>query len=150
MIVDLVRNDLSKVAAKNSVKATELCAPYSFKTVHQLISTIECHLKPNQTFSDIVKALFPMGSMTGAPKVNAMKFADEYEDFKRGVYSGAIGYFDPFGNFDFNVVIRSMIYDRMKKQLSVPVGGAITIKSDPEMEYEECLTKLSGLADSLC
>jgi para-aminobenzoate synthetase component 1 len=150
MIVDLVRNDLSKVAAKNTVKVPHLFEVHSFKTVHQLISTVTCKLKDKTTDSDIIKALFPMGSMTGAPKFSAMKIAEEEEEFKRGVYSGAIGAFHPNGNFDFNVVIRSILYNSKEKVISASVGGAITIKSDPEKEYQECLIKLDALQKALC
>ncbi|MEX1002764.1 MAG: anthranilate synthase component I family protein [Crocinitomicaceae bacterium] len=150
MIVDLVRNDLSKIAQKKSVEVDELFGVYTFQTVHQLISTVKCKIKPATTDSEIFKALFPMGSMTGAPKINAMKFADKFENFKRGIYSGAIGSFDEKGDFDFNVVIRSIIYNKTFHTLSAPVGGAITIKSNPEKEYQECLTKLEALNKALC
>lgn len=150
MIVDLVRNDLSKVATKNSVKVTELCQPYSFKTVHQLISTVQCELKPEKTFSEILQALFPMGSMTGAPKISSMEQIHRFENFNRGIYSGAIGYIEPNGNFDFNVVIRSIVLDQKAKQVTCSVGGAITINSIPEKEYEECLLKLNAVKKTLC
>jgi para-aminobenzoate synthetase component 1 len=150
MIVDLVRNDLSKVATKNSVKVTELCEPYSFKTVHQLISTVQCELKPEKTFSEILQALFPMGSMTGAPKISSMEQIHRFENFNRGIYSGAIGYLDPNGNFDFNVVIRSIIVHQKAKQVTCSVGGAITINSIPKKEYEECLLKLNAVKKTLC
>lgn len=150
MIVDLVRNDLSKIAAKNSVHVDELCGVYTFKTVHQLISTVSCHLKPTTTFTDILKATFPMGSMTGAPKIAAMRIAEQVEDFKRGIYSGSIGYIKPNGDFDFNVVIRSILYNKQNNQVSCSVGSAITIQSEPEKEYEECLLKLQALKKALC
>lgn len=150
MIVDLVRNDLSKIATKNSVKVTELCEPYTFKTVHQLISTVQCELKPERTFSEILQALFPMGSMTGAPKISSMEQIHRFENFNRGIYSGAIGYFDPNGNFDFNVVIRSIVINQKAKQVTCSVGGAITINSIPEKEYEECLLKLNAVKKTLC
>lgn len=149
MIVDLVRNDLSKVAAKNSVRVDALNEVQTFNTVHQLVSTVSCELRENVQTSEIIKALFPMGSMTGAPKISAMQLSEQYENFKRGLYSGAIGYFDPNGDFDFNVVIRSIIYHKKSKIFSAPVGGAITIQSDPEQEYEECLVKLKGLQEVL-
>ncbi|MEX2485588.1 MAG: anthranilate synthase component I family protein [Brumimicrobium sp.] len=145
MIVDLVRNDLSKIAEKNSVIVEELCGVYTFKTVHQLISTISATISPAVKFDEIMRALFPMGSMTGAPKVRAMKLIEEYETFKRGLFSGTVGYLKPNGDFDFNVVIRSILYNETSKQLSCPVGGAITIQSDPEMEYEECLLKMEAM-----
>jgi para-aminobenzoate synthetase component 1 len=147
MIVDLVRNDLSKVAEKNSVHVKELCEIYSFETVHQMISTVTCEVKNSVSFEDILKASFPMGSMTGAPKLRAMELIDELEDFSRGIYSGSIGYISPDGDFDFNVVIRSMIYNAKRKYISCPVGGAITLDSDPEQEYQECQTKISRILD---
>ena len=149
MIVDLVRNDFSKIAQKETVKVEELCEIYSFPMVHQMISTISCVPKSEISFTEIIKATFPMGSMTGAPKHSAMQLIEEHEDFKRGLYSGSIGYISPNGDFDFNVVIRSMIYNKQKKYLSCSVGGAITILSDPENEYEECLVKVKKLLDGM-
>jgi len=149
MIVDLVRNDLSRVAAVNSVRVDELCEIYSFETVHQMISTISCDLKENVNFTDILKATFPMGSMTGAPKLRAMEFIEEFESFKRGLYSGSIGYIAPNGDFDFNVVIRTLLYNRKERYLSCSVGGAITIKSEPEKEYQECLVKVKRILDGI-
>ena len=145
MITDIVRNDLAKIAIKNSVKVDELCKLYTFGTVHQLISTISCNLKKNTKFSEILKATFPMGSMTGAPKISAMELIEKFEKFKRGLYSGTVGFFEPNGNFDFNVVIRSMIFNSNKNYISCAVGGAITKKSIPENEYEECLVKVKRL-----
>ena len=145
MIVDLVRNDLSKIATKKSVKVDELFGIYSFETVHQMISTISCEVEKPTSFTDILKATFPMGSMTGAPKHNAMKLIEKHENFKRGIYSGAIGYIAPNGDFDFNVVIRTLIYNRETNYLSCPVGGAITIQSSPEAEYEECNIKVQSI-----
>ena len=149
MIVDLVRNDLSKIAKKNSVHVDELCEIYTFPTVHQMISTVSCIPKNETSFTDIIRATFPMGSMTGAPKFSAMKIIDELEDFNRGLYSGSIGYIDPNGDFDFNVVIRSLIYNSKKKYLSCSVGSAITILSDEEKEYEECQIKVDKLLSVL-
>lgn len=149
MIVDLVRNDFSKIAKKETVKVDELCGIYSFKTVHQMISTVSCEPQVDKNFTDIIKATFPMGSMTGAPKYSAMQLIESHEDFKRGLYSGSIGYISPNGDFDFNVVIRSMIYNKKKKYLSCSVGGAITILSEPEKEYEECLVKVKKLLDGM-
>ena len=148
MIVDLVRNDFSKIAEKNSVSVEELCAIYSFETVHQMISTVSCTVDEKTSFTDIIRATFPMGSMTGAPKINAMKFIDELEDFSRGIYSGSIGYILPNGDFDFNVVIRSLVYNEKEKYLSCAVGGAITILSDPEEEYNECQTKIGKILNA--
>ena len=147
MIVDLMRNDLSKVAERNTVKVDELCEIYSFETVHQMISTVSCQVKKEYSFVDVLKATFPMGSMTGAPKIKAMELIEQYEDFKRGLYSGSIGYIAPNGDFDFNVVIRTMIYNRERKTLSCAVGSAITIKSDAEKEYEECQVKIKKMID---
>ena len=150
MIVDLVRNDLSKIAKKNSVNVDELCEPYTFKTVHQLISTVSCQLKKQISFSDIIQALFPMGSMTGAPKISSILNIHSLESFNRGIYSGSIGYLEPNGNFDFNVVIRTLIANMETKQISCSVGGAITIKSQPINEYEECILKLKAIEKTLC
>jgi len=149
MIVDLVRNDLSRIAVTNSVQVDELCEIYSFETVHQMISTVSCTVEDSISFKDIVKATFPMGSMTGAPKLRAMELIDKYEAFNRGLYAGSIGYIHPNGDFDFNVVIRTVLYNATKKYLSCSVGGAITIQSDPEKEYEECLVKVKRILDGL-
>lgn len=144
MIVDLVRNDLSKIATKGSVHVDELCEIYSFPAIHQMISTISCELKTSK-FTEILEALFPMGSMTGAPKKRALELIDEFEDFNRGLYSGSIGYIDPKGDFDFNVIIRSLIYNKENKRLSCGVGSAITISSDAEKEFEECMVKIEKI-----
>lgn len=149
MIVDLVRNDLSRIAKKGSVEVTELCGIHTFETVHQMISTIECEVDEKLPFTEVLRASFPMGSMTGAPKIEAMKIIDQVEDFSRGIYAGSIGYISPNGDFDFNVVIRSFIYHREKKYLSCSVGGAITILSDPEKEYEECQTKIQKILNGM-
>ena len=145
MIVDLVRNDLSKSAKKGSVRVEELCKVSSFKQVHQMISTVVSELKDDVHLVDVIKDTFPMGSMTGAPKISAMKIIETIEETKRGLYSGTVGYFTPMGNFDFNVVIRSILYDSEKKYLSFSVGSAITAKSTPEKEYEECLLKAKAM-----
>ena len=145
MIVDLVRNDLSKSAIKGSVKVEELCKVYSFKQVHQMISTVVCKIDEKIAPIQVLKDTFPMGSMTGAPKVSAMNIIEKYENTKRGLYSGAVGYFTPNGNFDFNVVIRSILYNQEKKYVSYSVGSAITAKSNPEKEYEECLLKAKAM-----
>jgi len=149
MIVDLVRNDLAKIAQKGSVKVEELCKVYSFDQVHQLISTISAKVANELSPVTIIKSLFPMGSMTGAPKLSAMQLIEKYEASKRGVYSGAIGYISPVGDFDFNVVIRSILYNANNKYLSYSVGGAITAKSIPEKEYEECLLKAIAMKKAL-
>lgn len=149
MIVDLVRNDLSMTAQKGSVQVEELCGIYGFKHVFQKISTISSRLSEDKTWLDVIKTTFPMGSMTGAPKISAMQLAEHFEESKRGLYSGSIGYFMPNGDFDFNVVIRSLLYNTDKKYLSCSVGSAITALSDPEFEYEECLLKAKAIRDLL-
>lgn len=149
MIVDLIRNDLSKNAKKGSVHVEELCKVYSFRQVHQLISTIVCEVDKDENDIDIIKSLFPMGSMTGAPKISAMEIIEEEELTKRGLYSGAVGYFSPTGNFDFNVVIRSILHNSTKKYSSFSVGSAITSLSIIENEYEECLLKAKALKEAL-
>lgn len=149
MIVDLVRNDLSKSAVKGSVKVEELCKVYSFEQVHQMISTITARVALDKDPVDLIKETFPMGSMTGAPKISAMKIIEELESFKRGLYSGAVGYFTPDGDFDFNVVIRSILYNASKKYVSYSVGSAITARSVPEKEYEECLVKAKAMREVL-
>ena len=145
MIVDLVRNDLSRTAKKGSVKVEELCKVYSFKQVHQLISTVVSEVEHTTHPVDVIKDTFPMGSMTGAPKISAMEIIENLEETKRGLYSGTVGYFTPDGDFDFNVVIRSILYNEEKKYVSYSVGGAITAKSTPEKEYEECLLKAKAM-----
>lgn len=149
MIVDLVRNDLSKTAIKGSVEVKELCKVYTFDQVHQLISTVVSKVTDEIDAVEIIKSLFPMGSMTGAPKFSAMQIIEALETTKRSVYSGAIGYFSPDNNFDFNVVIRSILYNETNKYLSYSVGGAITAKSDPEKEYQECLLKAIAMKKAL-
>lgn len=149
MIVDLVRNDLTQVAKKSSVRVDELLGLYSFPQVHQLISTISCTLKKETDFSQIVASTFPPGSMTGAPKVRAMQIIEDIEKSARGTYSGSLGYLSPSGDFDFNVVIRSILYNEDKKYLSYQVGGAITALSVEEDEYQECLLKAEAIVKCL-
>jgi len=149
MIVDLVRNDLSKIAKKGTVKVTELCEIHSFKQVHHMISTVEAIVLPTVSAVGVIAAAFPMGSMTGAPKISAMTIIEELEETKRGVYSGAVGYFSPQGDFDFNVVIRSILYNASNSYVSFSVGSAITSKSTPEKEYEECLVKAKAMRSVL-
>lgn len=149
MITDLVRNDLSRIAEKGTVTVEELCKIYSFEQVHQMISTVSCKVSANVESVAILKNTFPMGSMTGAPKISAMQLIEEIEDAKRGLYSGAIGYFSPVGDFDFNVVIRSILYNSSTKYVSFSVGSAITINSVPEKEYEECLVKARAMHEVL-
>ena len=145
MIVDLVRNDLSKTAKIATVKVEELCKVYSFKQVHQMISTVVSEIDTTTHPIETLRSTFPMGSMTGAPKVSAMKIIEKLEETKRGLYSGTIGYFTPENDFDFNVVIRSILYNEEKKYISYSVGGAITEKSIVEKEYEECLLKAKAM-----
>lgn len=149
MISDLVRNDLSRTAQKGSVKVEELCGIYSFEQVHQMISTITSKLDSQFSAVEAIKATFPMGSMTGAPKVSVLKIIEKLEESKRGLYSGAVGYFAPNGDFDFNVVIRSILYNQEKKYASFSVGSAITSLSIPENEYEECLLKAKAMLEVL-
>jgi len=149
MILDLVRNDLSKTAVKGSVRVLELCQVYTFKQVHQMISTVTSEVDEKVHPVDIIKTTFPMGSMTGAPKISAMKIIEALEETKRGLYSGAVGYVSPEGDFDFNVVIRSILYNQTKKYVSYSVGSAITSKSNPHKEYEECLVKAKAMRDVL-
>jgi len=149
MIVDLVRNDLSKTALKGSVKVTELCKIYSFDQVHQMISTVSSTVDPTTSPVDVLKTTFPMGSMTGAPKISAMKIIENLEVTKRGLYSGSIGYFTPNNDFDFNVVIRSILYNKSKEYISLSVGSAITHKSNIDAEYEECLLKVKAMREVL-
>ena len=149
MIVDLVRNDLSKIAQQNTVNVDELAALYTYKEVHHLISKISCDLDEKYSIVDILKSSFPMGSMTGAPKIKSMELIEKFEDTMRGLYSGSIGYIDPKKDFDFNVVIRSVFYNEQSQYLSFMVGGAITIDSDPELEYEECLVKANSIFQAL-
>ncbi len=149
MIVDLVRNDLTKSAKPGTVKVEELFGVYSFKQVHQLISTVVCERAEGLSNAQIIENTFPMGSMTGAPKISAMMLAERYERSKRGVYSGAVGYFGPNGDFDLNVVIRTLLYNAENKYLSFHTGGAITIDSDPEKEYNECVLKAEAIIEVL-
>jgi para-aminobenzoate synthetase component 1 len=149
MIVDLVRNDLSHTATKGSVAVEELCGIYSFKQVHQMISTIVSNVEHTTSPIEILRTTFPMGSMTGAPKISAMNIIENLEETKRGLYSGAVGYFTPNGDFDFNVVIRSILYNSKKQYVSFSVGSAITSLSEPEKEYEECLLKAKAMFEVL-
>jgi para-aminobenzoate synthetase component 1 len=147
MIVDLVRNDLSKTCS--DVKTEELFGVYTFSHWHQMMSTVSGILREGRDLTDVIRTSFPMGSMTGAPKVRAMELIEQYEKTKRGLYSGAVGYITPQGDFDFNVVIRSILYNSSNKYLSVNAGSAITAGSIPENEYEECLLKAKGMFEVL-
>jgi para-aminobenzoate synthetase component 1 len=145
MIVDLVRNDLSKICEEASVQVEELFGIYSFPQVHQMISTVSGQLRSDIHFIEAIRATFPMGSMTGAPKKRVMELIEQYEQTRRGIFSGAVGYITPEGDFDFNVVIRSIMYNAASKYLSFQAGSAITFYSDPEKEYEECLLKAAAI-----
>jgi para-aminobenzoate synthetase component 1 len=149
MIVDLVRNDLSHTAIKGSVEVEELCGIYTFEQVHQMISTVVSTVETTTSPIEILRTTFPMGSMTGAPKISAMKIIEELEETKRGLYSGAVGYFSPENDFDFNVVIRSILYNAKEKYISFSVGSAITSQSNSEQEYEECLLKAKAMFEVL-
>ncbi len=149
MIVDLVRNDLAKICTEGSVLVKDFLSVYSFPNVHQMISTIQGTLKEDILFSEILKATFPMGSMTGAPKKRVMELIDKYERTKRGLFSGTFGYFTPDGDFDFNVVIRSILYNHAKKYVSIQAGSAVTFKSNAETEYEECLLKIEVMKKAI-
>jgi para-aminobenzoate synthetase component 1 len=149
MIVDLVRNDLSRSAVKGTVRVEELFGVYGFPQVYQMISTISCDLDPDVHFIEAIRNAFPMGSMTGAPKLRAMQLIESLERSKRGVFGGAMGYVDPSGDFDFNVIIRTLLYNVEKQYLSFQVGGAITYSSSPAREYEECLLKATAMLQTL-
>lgn len=149
MITDLVRNDLASISEINSVQVEKLCELFSFKHVHQLISTISSKPQPGKSIFEIIKNSFPMGSMTGAPKRSAISIASKFETFSRGIYSGSVGYITPDNDFDFNVVIRSILYNAETKRVSLPAGSAVTFDSVPENEYNECLLKITPLAKIL-
>lgn len=149
MIVDLVRNDLTKTAITGSISVEELFGIYTFPQLHQMISTITARVDDKYSVVDILKSTFPMGSMTGAPKVKAMELIDNFENFKRGAYSGAMGYINTNGDFDFNVLIRSIFIDTKTNSLCFNVGSAITLDSNPEEEYEECLLKAQAILETL-
>jgi para-aminobenzoate synthetase component I len=144
MVVDLVRNDLSKICEKDSVRVTELFGIYSFAQVHQMISTIVGKPRKDVYWTDMIAGTFPMGSMTGAPKRRVLELIGQYEKTKRGLFSGAVGYVKPNQDFDFNVVIRSLLYNRSDQYLAYFAGSGITANSDPEKEYEECLLKVAA------
>ena len=149
MVVDLVRNDLSKVCIEGSVKVDELFGVYSFPQVHQMISTVSGVLDKGINLSEIFRATFPMGSMTGVPKKRVMELIEQYEKTKRGLFSGAVGYIKPGGDFDFNVVIRSILYNSTKKYLSIQAGSGITFQCEAEIEYEECMLKMMAMRRAL-
>jgi para-aminobenzoate synthetase component 1 len=145
MVVDLVRNDLSKICERNSVRVDELYGIYSFPQVHQMISTIVGKPLQDLHWTEMVARTFPMGSMTGAPKKSVLELTEQFEKSKRGLFSGALGYVKPDQDFDFNVVIRSILYNKERRYMAYFAGSAITINSDPETEYEECLLKAATL-----
>lgn len=149
MIVDLVRNDLAKSSVSGSVKVEEMFGIYSFQHWHQMISTVSAKAKPSINVVDIIKNAFPMGSMTGAPKIKVMELIEKYETFKRGLYAGAIGYITPEKDFDFNVVIRTLLYDSLQAKGAFMVGSAITYDANPEKEYTECLLKARTIQETL-
>ena len=149
MVVDMVRNDLTKICKSSSVKVDELFGIYTYPQVHQMISTISGELKPSTKFSEMIEATFPMGSMTGAPKYRVMELIDEYEDSVRGIFSGSVGFLKPNRDFDFNVVIRSIMYNSSNQYLSYKLGSGITFYSDPEKEWEECLLKGEAIKNVL-
>lgn len=149
MIVDLVRNDLGRSAAVGSIKVDELFGIYPLPRIHQMISTISSKLDNKYHFAEAIKQAFPMGSMTGAPKISAIKLIDGHEENTRGLFSGAVGYITPEGDFDFNVVIRSIFYNEETKHLSYWAGSAITANADAEKEYDECMLKLGAIKSVL-
>lgn len=149
MIVDLVRNDLSRTASSFSVKVEELFGIYSFPQVHQMISTIVSDLDEKNSWTEAIRQAFPMGSMTGAPKIRAMQLIENTEVFKRGLYSGSVGFVSPSADFDFNVVIRSILYNSTNKYASLPVGSAITASANPNDEYQECQLKAKAMLEVL-
>jgi para-aminobenzoate synthetase component 1 len=145
MIVDLVRNDIARSCKTGSVKVEELFGIYTFPQVHQMISTITGQLKEEEPFTNAIRYSFPMGSMTGAPKVKVMELVEKYEHSRRELFSGTVGYISPEGNFDFNVIIRSLFYNAATRYLSYQTGGAITYDSTPEQEWEEMRLKAWAL-----
>ena len=149
MIVDLVRNDLARSALTGSVRVEEMFGIYTFAALHQMISTVSAEMRPGVGAAEAIRNAFPMGSMTGAPKVRAMQRIEQYEDTKRGLYSGAVGFFTPTGDFDFNVVIRSLLYNADTRNLSFSVGSAITYDASAEQEYAECLLKAETMRKAI-
>jgi para-aminobenzoate synthetase component 1 len=149
MIVDLVRNDLARSAVKGSIKVDELFGIYSYPQVHQMISTVSAKVVPGTHWTDVLRHAFPMGSMTGAPKIKAMQLIEQYECTRRGLYSGTVGYITPQGDFDFNVVIRSIQYNALNNTIAFSTGSAITYDSNPEKEFDECLLKAKAIFDVL-
>ncbi|HET8572313.1 MAG TPA: anthranilate synthase component I family protein [Edaphocola sp.] len=147
MITDLTRNDLAKICTVGSVHVPDLLGLYTFPTLHHIISTVEGSLKADSTFKDILEAAFPMGSMTGAPKKIVLERIDQYEKNPRGIYSGSVGYIMPDGDFDFNVVIRSLVLNTDTRQIRYATGGAITYDSIPEKEWQETVLKAKSMKE---
>lgn len=149
MIADLVRNDLSKICEDGSIKEDAICELMTLTRVHHLVSRIRGKVRAGMQMRDIFSALFPSGSITGAPKVEAMKTIAEIEGAGRGPYCGAVGYIDDSGGADFAVAIRTMMIDKTRRRISIPVGGGVTQRSDPAAEYKETLTKASAALAAL-
>lgn len=149
MIVDLMRNDLSRVAETGSVTVNELFGIYAFQRITQMISTVSCRLRQEVSFEEIVSKTFPMGSMTGAPKVRSMELIEAYESFKRSWFSGALGYINPSGDFDFCVVIRSIVINQADRSFYFGVGSAITLDANATEEYQECQLKAAPIIQAL-
>lgn len=145
MVVDLVRNDLSRTALKGSVKVEELFGVYPFSGVYQMVSTVTSETDQGTSFEKLLRTTFPMGSMTGAPKISAMQLAEKHENFARNWYSGALGYIEPSNNFDFSVVIRSILFDSVSGVVRIPVGSAITQNAQADDEYNECMLKVERI-----
>ena len=149
MVVDLVRNDLSMICTEGSVRVDELFGIYTFPQVYQMVSTISGWLRDGMEFRDIIRACYPMGSMTGAPKKRVLELIDRYESSGRGLFSGSVGYITPEGDFDLNVMIRSIFYNRSTRYMNYLVGSGITFYCEPEQEYEECLVKSKAMQAAL-
>jgi len=149
MIVDLMRNDLAKSAEPGSIMVPEMFEIYSYNHVHQMISTVTAQLRPDVHPVDAIRNAFPMGSMTGAPKIRVMEAIEHYEKSKRGIFSGSTGYITPEGDFDFNVLIRSIFYSKKTGYLKFSAGSAITYDADPEYEYHECILKTRSMREAL-
>jgi len=149
MIVDLMRNDLGRSAEPGSTTVPEMFEIYSYNHVHQMISTITAQLRSDVHFVDAIRNAFPMGSMTGAPKIRVMETIEHYEKSKRGMFSGSAGYITPEGDFDFNVLIRSIFYSSKSGYLKFNAGSAITYDAEPESEYNECMLKTRSMREAL-